>query len=77
MSPLPSVVLVPVVNVRVMRVRMHNRLVPMPVCVRFAGGIPHGVRVPVVLVVDVQVLVLQRLVNVLVFVALGHVQPTA
>lgn len=68
---------VAVVDVGVVRMAVHQRLVPMPVGVRLTYRVLRVVRVPVVLVVHVQVLVLHPLVVMLVLVALGDVQPNA
>jgi len=48
-SPLPSM-LVPVVEVRVVGVRVRHRLVPVRVAVRLAGRVVGGGVVPVVFV---------------------------
>ena len=66
-----------VMNVRVVRVPVYERLVPMPVGMRLAHRVIGRVRVLMVLVMDVQVLVLEHLVGVLVFVPLRHVEPHA
>lgn len=68
---------VPVVDVRVMRMPVHHRRVPVPVAVRLAGGCIRIVGVLVVRVVAVAVLVLQRLMCVLVLMLLREVQPEA
>ena len=63
----------PVMNVRVMRVAMFNRRVPMPVSMRFAKRIGGRVLVLVVLVMVVEMFVLQRLMNMHVFMVLSDV----
>ena len=70
-----SVVPVPVVNVGVVRVRMHDVLVPMGMGMRLPNRILWTVRVLVVLVVHVQMGMSDRLVDVRVLVALREVQP--
>jgi hypothetical protein len=66
---------VPVVDLRVVRVLVHERFVDVPVCVRLRG-LRTGLRlVPVVLVVDVRVAVRQRLARVFVLVPLAQVEP--
>src|SRR4051794_35155243 len=70
-------VFVAVVDVRVVRMAVADRLVAVRVAVGLAGRVAGEVLVLVVLVVAVQVIVLHRLVFVLVFVALGQVQPHA
>ena len=69
--------LVPVVQVRVVRVRVCKMLVTMPVGVRLARRVIRSVCVLVVLVVGVQMFVLHRFVMVLVLVTLGQVEPDA
>ena len=56
---------VPVVNVRIMRVRVNQPGMLVPVCVRFAGRIVRAMRVLMMLVMDVAVLMRQRLVDML------------
>ncbi len=68
---------VPVVQVGIMRMAMHEPLVAVPMRVRLAAGIARGVGVKVVGVVAVPVLVLHRLVGVAVNVLLDEVQPDA
>lgn len=58
-----------------MWVRMDQACVPMPMRVRFARRIFGRMAVLVVLVVTVEVFMLQRFMDVLVFVPLGNVQP--
>jgi hypothetical protein len=73
-------VIVPVVDVRIMSVCVHERLVSMPVSVRnrvrngWVGGI---VRVPMMLVVHMRMVVLHRFVQVLMLVPLCEMQPDA
>ena len=69
--------MVTVMDVGVMRVCVCQPRVLMAVGVRFARRIAGSVLVLVVLVVVVKVLVLDRLVNVPMFVAFGNVQPNA
>ncbi|MNT43071.1 hypothetical protein D3C72_1795220 [compost metagenome] len=65
----------PMVHVRIMRVLVAHRFVPVPVRMRFGDRAVVGVGV--MFVVDMGVFVLQRLVAVFVVVALGQVQPEA
>ena len=65
----------PMMDVRVMRVGMSYPRVSMPMSVRFARRIAGRVLVLVVLVVVVEVFVFHRLMNMLMFVSLGDVQP--
>ena len=68
----------PVMDVGVMRVGMSQPRVSVPMGMRFARGGRRGrVLVLVVLVVVVEMFVFQRLMDVLVFVSLGDVQPDA
>ena len=71
------IVAMPVVQVRVVGVRMLHRRMMVPVGVRFARGGVRSMVVLVVFVMDMTVLVLKRLVNMLVFVLLGEVQVDA
>jgi hypothetical protein len=66
---------VPVVDVRVVRVRVHDSVVDVPVRVRLRGLRGGLVLVPVVLVVRVGVVMGERHVRVLVQVPLGQVEP--
>ena len=68
---------VPMMNVWVMRVDVHQRLVPMRVRVRLARRIIRNVQVPMVLVVRMEMFMLQRLVYMLVLVTLRQMQPHA
>jgi hypothetical protein len=67
----------PMMDVRVMRVGMSQPRVLVPMGMRFARRIAWRVFVLVVLVVVVEMFVFQRLMDVLVFVSLGDVQPDA
>jgi hypothetical protein len=67
----------PMMDVRVMRVGMSQPGVLVPMGMRFARRIAWRVFVLVVLVVVVEMFVFQRLMDVLVFVSLGDVQPDA
>ena len=67
----------PVMDVGVMRVGMCQPLVSVAMGMRFARRIAWRVLVLVVLVVVVEMFVFQRLMDVLVFVSLGDVQPDA
>lgn len=69
--------LVAVMQVRIMRMAVRERLVAVPVGVRLTRGIVRAVRVLVVLVVDVAVRVLERRVVVLVLVPLAQMQVQA
>lgn len=60
-----------------MRMSVYQALMAVPVAVRFPRRIGRGVEVPVVLIVDVAVLMLHRLVNMLVLMPLGQMQPQA
>lgn len=66
-----------VVDVRIMRMPMDEPLVDVPVRVGLAGVRAGVVLVAVMIVVAMAVAVGQRLVGVLVLVALGQVQPRA
>ena len=68
---------VPVVQVRVMRVPVHQPRVPVPVRMRFARRRIFAMLVLVVFVVAVTVLVLQLLMHMLVLMPLRQVQPEA
>ena len=63
----------PMVQVGIVRMVVDQRLVPMAMRVRFSGGIASLVAVLVMLVVDVRMLVFQRLVLMGVLVPLGEV----
>jgi len=64
---------VPVMNIRIMGMAVPDRLVPMPMRVRFDHGL--GVLVAMVLVMHMDVLVLESLVHMPVFMAFGKMQP--
>ncbi len=66
-----------VVEIGVMRVRVDQRLVAMPMCMRFAAVPLERMLVPVMRIVHVLVIVLHRLVRMLVLVPLGEMQPHA
>ncbi len=70
-------VTVTVMEIRIVRMAMHHRRVPVPVGVRLAGWCIRSMPMLVVRVVHVAVLVLHYLMRVLVVVALGEVQPQA
>jgi hypothetical protein len=56
-------------------VRVDYRFVPVPVAVRFIGGIAGTVRVLVVFIMEVQMFVRRRFMDVPVFMMFGQVQP--
>jgi hypothetical protein len=67
----------PMMDVRVVRMAVQQRLVAMLVGMRLFA-VPAGlVRVPMVRVVNVRVIVSERFVQMLVFVPLGQMQPDA
>jgi len=66
---------VPVVDVRIMRMRVDQLLVTMPVGMWFAGRIVRAVSVLVMLIVVVKMFVFHWFVPVQVFMALGQMQP--
>ena len=68
---------VPMMNIRIVRMQMAQRIVGMRVGVRFAGWITRSMGVPVMVVVAVGVRVRQRCVGMDVPVALREVQPDA
>lgn len=68
---------VPMMQVRVVRVPMHQADVPVPMSVRLTERVSRTMIVPVMLVVTMPVLMLHRLVKVFVLVSLGQVQPEA
>ncbi len=65
----------PVMNVRVVRMTMHQLRMPMPMRVRLAGRISRSMRVLMMLVMDVRVFVFQSLMPVFMFVPFREVQP--
>ena len=67
----------PMVDVRVVRMAVQQRLVMMLVGMRLFAVPARLVRVAMVRVVDVRVIVSERFVQMLVFVPLGQVQPDA
>ena len=75
MRPRPGLVPVPVMQVGVMRMRVHQRIVPVAMGMRLAAVPVEVVRVTVMRVVQVLVLVLQHLVGMFMRVALREVQP--
>lgn len=66
---------VPMMQIGIMRMAMHERLVPVPMAVRLAGRIVRCMRVLMVLVMRMPVLVLHRIVHVLMFVTLSQMHP--
>ena len=74
-SPVP--VPMPMMDVRVVRMAVQQRLVAMLVGMRLLSAPGGVVRVPMVRVVNVQVIVSERFVPMLVFVPLGQMQPDA
>jgi hypothetical protein len=72
-----SVVCVLVVQVGIVRVVVNEPRMAMSVCVRLGWRLIRTVDVLVMLVMHVRVLVLERLMNVLVLVSLGEVEPDA
>ena len=72
-----SVVRMAMVNIRIVRVRVDERLMPMTMAVRLARRIIRRVFVLMMLVVHVSMCMLHLLVNVLVLVALGEMKPHA
>ena len=69
LPPSPSMRM-PVMQVRIMRVLMNDRGVPVPVRMGFAGRVVRAMRVPVMLVMHMAMLVIDRGVSVLVLVTL-------
>ena len=68
---------VPMMNVRVMRMDMHQRLMTVWMRVRLSRWITRSVQVPMMLVVQMKMFVLEHLVNVFVLVTLHQMQPHA
>jgi hypothetical protein len=64
-------VIVPMVQIRIMRMPVHKPSVPVEMCVRFANRIGAHMLVLVVLIVVMPVLMLQRLVEMFMLVPLG------
>ena len=69
--------LMPVMNVWVMRMGMSQPRVLVAMGMRFASRIVKRMRVLMMLVVVVEMFVFHRVVDVLVFVSFGDVQPNA
>ena len=67
--------LVPVVQVRIVRMTVRQRPVTVPMHVRFTRRVVRPMRVPVMRVVMVTMLVLDRIVRVPVFMPFGDVKP--
>ena len=67
----------PMMEVRVVRMPVHQAHVPMAMSVRFARRVAGAMRVLMMLVVTMPVFMLHRFVNVLVLVPLGQMQPEA
>ena len=61
-----------VMQIGIMRVPMHEPGVPVPMRVRFAGRVGQRMRVLVMVIVIMPMLMLHRLVQMVVFVPLGH-----
>ena len=68
-------VLMPVMGVRVMRMLVHHRFVPVPVLVGFVAVPREIVLVAMMGVVNMAVAVFHRLMDVFVLVVLGEMQP--
>jgi len=66
---------VPMVQVGIMRMAVHKRRVPMPMCVRLAGWIAQDMFMLMVRIVPMPVLVLHRFVCMLMLVLLGQMHP--
>ena len=69
--------LVPVMNVRIMRVCVNQRFMPVRMCMRLAAGVARPVRMFMVRVVPVKMPVFRWLVLVFMLVPFGEVQPDA
>ncbi len=67
----------PMMEVRVVRMPVHQSDVAMPMSVRFTGWITGAMRMLMMLVVTMPVFMLHRLVNVFVLVPLSQMQPEA
>ena len=65
----------PMMEVRVVRMPVHQANVPVPMRVWFTGRIARTMRVLMMLVVTMPVFMLHRLVNVLVLVSFRQMQP--
>jgi hypothetical protein len=68
-------VTVPVMQIGIMRMPMHDRRMTMPVRMRLSRRYVGPMLMLVMIVVPMPVLVLRRVMNVLVIVLLGQVQP--
>lgn len=68
-------VAVPMVQIRIVRATVHERGVPVWMRVGFGHGNADFVGMPMVLVVHVPMFMLHVLMGMLVFVALGEMQP--
>lgn len=66
-----------VMRVRIMRVRMSHRRVHVPMGMRLARRVARSVRMPVMIIVNMGVLMLQGVVLMLMRVCLGEMQPNA
>ena len=67
----------PMMEVRVVRMPVHQANVPVPMSVWFTGRIAGTMRVLMMLVVTMSVFMLHRLVNVLMLMTFGQMQPEA
>ena len=67
----------PMMEVRAVRMPVHQADVVMPMSVRFIGWITGAMRMLMMLVVTVPVFMLHRFVNVFVLVPLSQMQPEA
>ena len=67
-------VAVAMMQVRIVRMLVHDRRVPMPVRVRFARRVPGRMVMPMVLVMGMPVFMLRGRVGVLVLMPLGQMQ---
>lgn len=65
----------PMMNVRKVRMLMHDSFVPMPVLVRLIGPPFERMFVSMMLVVNVSMAVLDRFMNMFMLMSLDHVQP--
>ena len=66
---------VPVMKIGIMRVTVDERLVAVPMAVRFAWRVVRPMRVLMVLVMLMPVFMLDRLVAMLMLMAFGQMQP--
>ena len=67
----------PVMDIWIMQMRMYQTRVLMTMGMRFARRIVRRMRVLMMLVMVMEMFVFHRVVDVLVFVSLGHMQPNA